>query len=662
MSDFIGHECGLALIRLRQPLSYYREKYGTPTWGLDRLHLLMIKQRNRGQDGAGAACVKLGVPMGNPYLLRKRSNQAGDPGQAVFDDIYREMYSTGCEAGCGRGPAALNGNHQRVSQALALLSDDDLKASFDFLGELYLGHLRYSTHGEDDSLSACHPHVRHSNWASRSLAIAGNFNLTNADELFAKLVAYGLRPVGVADTLTLLEKIGHFLDCENDRILKRLADQDPRLAGAELAAELARRINLISVFENAAKDWDGGYMIAGLVGHGEAFVLRDPSGIRPGFYYENDEVIAMASERSALCTVFNVEPAQVNVVKPGHLLWLRYDGSIVHEQYTQPREEKQCTFERIYFSRGNDPDIYRERKALGRELAASTLAAIDNDIEHTVFSFIPNTAETAFLGLLEEVGRSARRQRADELWQLYEAGRLTRADVDRLMLNGVPRVEKAAHKDQKMRTFIMQERLRADLVSHVYDITRHCLNPGDTLVVLDDSIVRGTTLRESIVTMLCRLNPARIIILSSAPPIKYPDCYGIDMSELGRFVAFQAAVKVVRDRGQHALIDEVYAQCKAQAATQRADRPQQNLVKRIYDEVSEGDLARAVSELVRPTDVGWAGRLDVIYQSIENLRRAIPKHTGDWYFTGDYPTPGGYRVVNRAFINYYENRCGRSYG
>ncbi|MBL1217512.1 MAG: amidophosphoribosyltransferase [Planctomycetes bacterium] len=655
MSDSIGHECGLALIRLRKPLSYYREKYETPTWGLDRLHLLMIKQRNRGQDGAGAACVKLDVPMGSPYLLRKRSSLAGDPGQAVFDEIYREMAASADADG-------RPGDPELVTDALTSMSDDELKARFDFLGELYLGHLRYSTHGEDDSLSACHPHVRHSNWASRSLAIAGNFNLTNADELFAKLVGYGLRPVGVADTLTLLEKIGHFLDGENDRILKDLFAQDPTLSGADLARELATRVDLVSVFENAAKDWDGGYMIAGLVGHGDAFVCRDPSGIRPGFYYENDEVIAMASERAALCTVFNVEPSDVKVVKPGHLFWLRHDGSIVHEPFTKPLKPMHCSFERIYFSRGNDPDIYRERKALGRELAEPTLKAIDHDIEHTVFSFIPNTAETAFLGLVEEVGRSSRQHHADELWQLYEAGSLTRHDVNRLMLNGVPRVEKAAHKDQKMRTFIMQERLRGDLVSHVYDITRHCLNADDTLVVLDDSIVRGTTLRESIVTMLIRLNPKRIIILSSAPPIKYPDCYGIDMSELGRFVAFQAAIKIVKERGDEDLIKQVYEDCCALAATPRADRPQQNLVKRLYDEISEQQLGQAVAELVRPRDVPWDGEFDVIYQSIDGLRQAIPKHHGDWYFTGDYPTPGGYRVVNRAFINYYENKCGRSYG
>lgn len=638
MSDNIKHECGIALVRLLKPLSYYREKYGTPTWGMDRLQLLMLKQRNRGQDGAGVACVKSDMPMGIPYMIRHRTALPGDPSQVVFDEIHTEM-------------------HDIFDDKYASWTDGQLKEHFSFLGELYLGHLRYGTHG-DHTIAACHPHVRQNNWSSRAIALAGNFNLTNADVIFCELVEYGMRPVGVADNLTLLEKIGHFLDKENNRVYRLLKKENPHLQGTDLAKAVSKAINIDTVLKYAAKDWDGGYVLAGLIGNGDAFVCRDPNGIRPVYYYQNDEVVAVASERVAITTVFNLQSDQVKPIKPGYVLSIKHKGLIEEKQITEPRELTHCSFERIYFSRGNDPDIYRERKSLGHNLAVRTLQATKSEIENIVFSFIPNTAETAFLGLVEEVGRIIREQHAVELWDLHSTGKLTKDDIKRLV-NGSPRVEKAAHKDQKIRTFITQDRLRSDLVSHVYDITRESIKPDDTLVILDDSIVRGTTLRESILTMLTRLNPQRIVVVSSAPPICYPDCYGIDMSELGRFIAFQAAVHYLQQQGNLQVVEDIYEKCKAQV-----DKPVteiKNYVKEIYDAVSLEDLSKSVAHLVRPRNVDWDGELVIVYQTIAGLRKSLPKHTGDWYFTGNYPTPGGYRVLNTAFINYYENRVGRSY-
>lgn len=637
MSDEIHHHCGLALVRLRQPLSYYRRTYGSVSWGLDKLHLLMIKQRNRGQDGAGVAVVKFDPPMGHQYIQRRRSD-ANDPVETVFGDLHRKMRHL----------------HRAGNENL---SDEQLKRRFAFLGELYLGHLRYGTHGEDGQ-AACHPYVRKSNWATRNLVLAGNYNMTNADEIFDKLVGYGLHPVGVSDTLTLLEKIGHFLDEENHRVYRCLRENEPDLQGQALARRIGLSIDLTDVLRQASPDWDGGYTLVGLVGHGDAFVCRDPNGIRPAFYYVSDDVAAMASERVALTTVFNVPASDIQTVEPGHVLLIPREGEIRQEQFTTPGPLTQCTFERIYFSRGNDPDIYAERKRLGKNLAPTTLDAIDHDLEHTVFSFIPNTAETAFLGLIAGIESIVRDRHAQEIWELHRDGTLTREDVARLV-NGQPRIEKATHKDQKVRTFITQDRARHDLVSHVYDITRGSVEPGDTLVVMDDSIVRGTTLRDSIVTMLTRLNPRRIIVLSSAPPICYPDCYGIDMSELGRFVAFQAAVAIVRERGDAQLLDDVYEACRAQA--DRPARQIENHVRRIYDGIEPEDLSRQVARTVRSPDVRWDGELRVIYQTIDGLRQAMPAHTGDWYFTGDYPTPGGFKVLNTAYINFHENKTGRSY-
>ncbi|MFG0330240.1 MAG: amidophosphoribosyltransferase [Phycisphaerales bacterium] len=638
MGEFIKHECGLALVRLRKPLSYYREKYGTPTWGLDTLQLIMIKQRNRGQDGAGVALCKLNMPMGEKYLFRKRSAKK-NPTDDIFNRIRKGL------------------RRHADRKDLAKLDDATLKRQCEFLGEVYLGHLRYGTHSET-GVELCHPYVRRSNWATRNLALAGNFNLTNSDVIFGKLVSYGLRPTGMSDTLTMLEKIGHFLDGENERLRQRFLHESPELSGERLAQLIGESLDVTGVIARASKEWDGGYVFGGLIGNGDAFVCRDPHGIRPGFWYENDEVVAVASERPALTTVFNVEPDAVHELQRGHVLSIRPDGTVTEKPFAKPLDERRCTFERIYFSRGNDPDIYRERKRLGANLAQQTLDAIDGDLANTVFSFIPNTAETAFLGLVEEIEKRTRRRQADELWELHTGGRLTRSDVDRLM-NGAPRVEKAAHKDQKLRTFITQDAARGDLVSHVYDITREVVGPGETLVVLDDSIVRGTTLRESIVTMLSRLNPDRIVILSSAPPIRYPDCYGIDMSELGRFVAFEAAIRVRRERDESGVIDEVYEACKADAGKPLGEH--QNHVARIYDGISDEELSAMIARIVRPTNIPWKGDLQIIYQTIGGLRDALPGYTGDWYFTGDFPTPGGYKVLGAAFINYYENRSGRSY-
>jgi len=637
MSDPIQHECGLAVIRLLKPLSHYRAKYGAATWGLDKLQLLMIKQRNRGQDGAGVAVVKFDMPMGEPYMVRKRSARKDAVG-ALFEEIHRDLARI-------------------VKRKYTGLADEILKKRFEFIGELYLGHLRYGTFS-DDGVATCHPYVRHNTAATRSLVLAGNFNLTNADQIFQELIGYGLRPVGVSDTLTVMEKIGHYLDRENDRLLAEIEAKSPDLQGEQLATEVSRRLDIPEVLRRASKDWDGGYVFAGLIGNGDAFVCRDPNGIRPVFYYADEEIVAVASERAALTTVFDVEPEEIRFIGRGAVLTIRQDGTIAEHQVKEPGELTQCTFERIYFSRGNDKAIYGERKSLGRCLAQRTLQAVNNDLEHTVFSFIPNTAETAFLGLMEEVERLIRRRNADEIWRLSEAGRLTRDDVMRLT-NGIPRVEKAAHKDQKVRTFITQDIHRGDLISHVYDITRGVVNEQDTLVVLDDSIVRGSTLRNSIITMLSRLRPRKIIVLSSAPPIMYPDCYGIDMSELQRFVAFEAAVSIRREANEQALIDDIYECCKAQAGGPIGSYA--NHVQRLYEGISLEQHSAKIAEIIRPRTIEWEGELQIIYQTIEGLRASLPRHTGDWYFTGNYPTPGGYRVLNNAFINYYENRTGRSY-
>ncbi len=638
MSDKIGHECGLALVRLRQGLSYYRDRYSDPAWGLRKLYLLMEKQHNRGQDGAGMSCVKFDMAPGERYMLRVRSAKHNAI-ERIFDVVMKGVDSLSPER-------------------LARMDDMAVKRRCEFVSEICIGHLRYGTHSRN-RLSTCHPLVRKDNTASRNLAVAGNFNMTNSSELFKQLVEYGLNPVGDSDTQVILERLGYFLDREHEQLRAAMGPESFQgLSGRKLAREISRELNLVRVLRKASDGWDGGYMFTVLLGNGDAFACRDPAGIRPGFFHIDEEVVAVASERAALSSAFDVAPEKVEPIKPGHALVIKRDGRIEHEPFTEPVERRQCTFERVYFSRGNDPDIYRERKALGQFLAPRVLEAIDHDIEHAVFSFIPNTAESAYVGLTEEIDRLSRQRSTEQLWEKMKAGSVQRSDLEGL-LNGHVRSEKIAHKDQRMRTFITHDDARRDLVLHIYDITRGIVQPEDTLVVLDDSIVRGTTLRESIITILSRLNPKRIIVASSSPPIMYPDCYGIDMSQLGRFIAFEAAVGLLKDRGDEAILDEVEELCLEQA--HKPPEKMVNHVAKIYDRFSLEEISGKVAELVRPKSISWKGDNEIIYQSVPDLLRAMPEHTGDWYFTGRYPTPGGYRVLNTSFLNWRHSVDARAY-
>lgn len=629
MSDRINHECGLALVRLKRPISWFAQEFGDPLWGLRRLFLLMEKQHNRGQDGAGVACVKRDMPPGSPFLERSRTGKRNAI-ERLFDEAMRPLESL-----------------RRASPGL--MDDVELKQHFPLLGETMLGHLRYGTHG-GNSTELCHPYLRRHSVACRNVAIAGNFNLTNAREIFRKLVELGLAPVGEADTGVVLEKIGWALDREHEKLRHRLGPGSLfNLEGRVLADRIEREIDLIEVLRRATESLDGGWVLAGLLGHGDAFVCRDPAGIRPVHWLETPEVVAVASERAALSTVFDAEPDAIRTIPPAHALILKAAGDPDVRAYTEALPERSCTFERIYFSRGNDPDIYRERKALGCNLADAVMEAIDHRLDRAVLGFIPNTSEAAYLGLVQELERRWRTSCAERIRALAERGEATPEALSRV-LEGGPRFEKVAHKDQRLRTFITHDAARRDLVSHVYDITRGTVGPQDVLVVVDDSIVRGTTLRESIITMLARLNPAKIVVASSAPPVKYPDCYGIDMSTLGKFIAFEAAVEVLRDRGEEALLQEVEDRCLAQA-----DLPPErmkNWVRLIYERVGDDALAAKVAQLVRSPSLAWSGEIEIVYQSVDGLRAAMPGHAGDWYFTGDYPTPGGYRVLNTAYLRW----------
>lgn len=637
MSDPIGHECGLALVRLKKPLSHYADRYGDPAWGVRRLHLLMEKQHNRGQDGAGLAVVKHDLPPGKQYLRRLRSTKHNAI-ERIFDEVTKDL-----------APLHRNGGEVDL---------DRMKNRCRFLGEVYIGHLRYGTHS-GNSVANCHPLIRKDNTASRNLALAGNFNMTNSAELFNQLIEYGLNLVGDSDTQVVLERLGYFLDLEHRHLRATMGPESLRgLEGRRLAEAISHDLDVTKILKRASEDWDGGYAFAGLLGNGDAFVCRDPAGIRPLFYYEDDDVLAAASERPPLMSVFNAEPDAIHSVAPGHVLSIKKDGRTSHAAFAEPLPLRQCTFERIYFSRGNDPDIYEERKQLGRNLAGRVLQSIEHDVEHAVFSFIPNTAETAFLGLVGETQRQVRTHRAEQFWATVESGS---PDKDAFHhMNAVQvRAEKIAHKDQRLRTFITHDAARRDLVMHIYDITRDVVREGDTLVVLDDSIVRGTTLRESIITILSRLNPKKIIIVSSAPPIQYPDCYGIDMSHLHRFIAFQAAIELLKDEGRLDLLDAVEHDCRQQADADPAEMV--NHVKRIYEPFSLNTLSAKIAELIRPTDVAWDGELEVIYQDVDGLRAAMPEFTGDWYFTGDYPTPGGMAVLNQSYLNWRAGLDTRAY-
>jgi len=629
MSDALTHECGLAFVRLRKPLSWFQKERGDALWGLRRLYLLMEKQHNRGQDGAGIACVKFDMPPGDAFLERDRTAKR-NPIERLFD-------------------GALSPAHRLGERELAELPETELKRQFPLLGEVLLGHLRYGTHSGNSS-SMCHPYVRRSNAESRSIAMAGNFNLTNSAELFAKLVEYGLHPVGDSDTGVVLEKIGYFLDREHAHLEATMGEGSfTNLAGAELMREVSRQLDLARVLRRATEHFDGGYVFAGILGNGDSFVCRDPAGIRPGFFLVHDECIAVASERAALSTVFNTDPRDIEPIPPGHALIIKRSGEYAIERFADPLPLRQCTFERIYFSRGNDPAIYRERKQLGRNLASRVMDAVRGDIDRIVVGFIPNTSETSYYGLVEALNEERQKLAAAEIWRSVQSGTATRETIE-AALAGRVRAEKVAHKDQRLRTFITHDAARRDLVNHIYDITRGTVYPDDTLVVVDDSIVRGTTLRESIITMLSRLNPKSIVVASSSPPIMYPDCYGIDMSQLGRFIAFEAAVALARDTGQSAVLDEIEAKCSEQASL--PPERMRNHVRLLYDLFDLGQIEGKVAELVRSKSLAWPGEIRVIYQSVDGLRMSMPDYAGDWYFTGEYPTPGGYRVLNTAYLNW----------
>ncbi len=633
MSEQIKHECGIALIRLLKPLSFYKEKYGTAFYGLNKLYLLMEKQHNRGHDGAGIASVKFDTQPGHKYFSLERSN-GGDPIKDIFQKVNKEISKT------------LSKNRKKIDNIKWL------KKNIRFSGELFLGHLRYGTFGKN-SIESCHPFLRENNWMSRCLALAGNFNLTNVDELFQLLVDIGQHPKDSSDTVTVLEKIGHFLDEESSDMVRKYKKEG--LSKPEISSRIAENLNIQRILENSCKKWDGGYVIAGLIGHGDAFVLRDPAGIRPVFYYIDDEVAVVTSERPAIQTAFNVPFESVKEIKPGHALIIKNQGTISEVPFTDPLKHAPCSFERIYFSRGTDAEIYRERKALGKFLVPKVLKCIDYDIENTVFSFIPNTAETCSLGMMDALGEYCRSEQAKKLLALD--GAPTKEQIHKI-LEFNPRFEKIAVKDAKLRTFITQDRARDELVAHVYDITYGSIRGGiDSLVIIDDSIVRGTTLRESILKILDRLGPRKIFLISSAPQIRYPDCYGIDMAILGDFVAFRAAIELLNETGRHDLIDEVYKKSKMQKKLPSSEIV--NYVKDIYRPFTAEEISKKISELLTPKNV--SAEVDIIYQSIENLHKACPNNKGDWYFTGNYPTPGGNKVVNQSFINFVEGRNARAY-
>ena len=633
MSDFIHHECGIALVRLLKPLEYYLAKYGTALYGLNKLHLLMETQHNRGQDGAGLASVKFDLEPGNRFIHRLRSN-ADSPIQDIFSKITKKLKDI----------------EERLPQNL--LDVQWLKQNVDFVGELYLGHLRYGTFGKNSTVSL-HPFVRENNWLTKNLVVAGNFNLTNVDELFNKLIDLGQYPVETSDTITILEKIGHFLDEENEELYWKFKGQGYKKR--EITFEIAKQLNIQKILRKSAKYWDGGYVIAGLFGHGDAFVMRDPSGIRPAFYFKNDEIVVVTSERPVIQTVLNVSIETVNELKPGHALIIRKDGKVSEKEFSKPLEKRSCSFERIYFSRGTDKDIYQERKNLGRFLAPGILKAIDYDLENTVFSYIPNTAIDAYYGLIEEIGDYCNKVKAD---RIAKAGKnLTREKIEEI-LKLQPRVEKVAVKDLKLRTFIMQDSHRDDLAAHVYDVTWGSIRPGlDNLVVLDDSIVRGTTLKQSIIRILSRLGPKKIVIASSAPQIRYPDCYGIDMAKIADFIAFKAVIELLKETRKEGIINSVYLKAKAQENFPKEKIV--NYVKELYEPFTPERIANKVAGLVTPPNLNAS--VHIVYQTIKDLHKACPGHLGDWYFTGDYPTPGGNKVVNRAFINYIEGRNVRAY-
>ena len=633
MSDIIHHECGVALIRLLKPLDYYKTKYGSARYGLHKLYQIMEKMINRGQDGAGVATIKLDVPPGTTYLDRMRSIKP-----KATQDIFGNINNAFVEAQKNFPNEYKDANWQ--------------KENIPFLGELLLGHLRYGTFGKN-TIASCHPFKRQNNWMSRNLVVAGNFNLTNVDELFTHLLELGQHPVQMADTVTVMEKIGHFLDKENDKLFKKFKEQNDK--NYEISKLIQANIDVASILRESSKKWDGGYVMCGMMGHGDAFVLRDPNGIRPAYFYKDDEIIVVASERPIIQTVLNVPFEEVKEVKPGHALIIKKNGSFSEEEIIEPQKKLSCSFERIYFSRGNDKEIYKERINLGKNLTESVLKSVNHDLENTVFSFIPNTAEVAFGGLVEGLNTYVDKWKAEEIIKLNH----TFSDAELIkILNTRPRVDKVVLKDAKQRTFITNDESRDSLVNLVYDITYGTVKKGvDNLVVLDDSIVRGTTLKQSILKILDRLQPKKIVVVSSAPQIRYPDCYGIDMAVLKKFVAFEAAIALLKEGGRENFLREVYERTKLEL--EKPKEEQVNMVKEIYGSFSDDQISKKIAALIKPSDL--KADFELIYQSIDGLHTACPDHAGDWYFSGNYPTPGGNKVSNQAFVNFIEKNDKRAY-
>ncbi len=632
MSDAIKHECGIALLRLKKPLQYYKDKYGTAFYGIQKMYLLMEKQHNRGQDGAGFASIKFDVEPGQRYISRVRSNKA-QPIQDIFAQINERI-------------------NEDLSNNPEFINDVDWqKENIPYIGELFLGHVRYGTFGKN-SIESVHPFLRQNNWMHRNLIVAGNFNMTNVKELFDNLVELGQHPKELADTVTVMEKIGHFLDDEVTDLYQECKNNG--LSKREASPVIAEKLDIAKILRKASKNWDGGFAMAGLLGHGDAFVFRDPAGIRPAYFYEDDEIVVVASERPVIQTVFNVPFEKVQELDPGKALIIKKNGSFSLEEILEPLEKKACSFERIYFSRGSDAEIYRERKMLGKLILPAVLDAIENDTDNTVFSYIPNTAETSFYGMVE-AAQDFLNQRKNK-YILTNRKTLTKEKLEEILSVKI-RTEKVAIKDAKLRTFITEDSSRDDLVAHVYDVTYGVIKPEDNLVIIDDSIVRGTTLKKSIIRMMDRLNPKRIVIVSSAPQIRYPDCYGIDMAKLEGLVAFRAVLELLKETNQYSIIDEVYKKCKLQEKFK--DGEIVNYVKEIYAPFNDQQVSDKIAEMLSSSDT--KAEVKIIFQSVANLHVACPNHLGDWYFTGNYPTPGGNRVVNRAFMNFYEGKDARAY-
>ena len=631
MSDAIKHECGISLIRLLKPLEFYKKKYGTPFYGLQKMYLMLEKQHNRGQDGAGFASIKLDMPPGHRFMSRVRSAKS-QPIKDIFKKINLEI--------------------NEIENAITAknLDSKELKKTFPFLGELMIGHLRYGTFGKNN-IQNVHPFLRQNNWMHRNLIVAGNFNLTNVNELFDNLVDLGQHPKEKADTITIMEKIGHFLDDEVAKIYKKLKKKG--LDKKAMSPEIAQRLDIGKVLRKASRNWDGGYVIAGLIGHGDSFVLRDPAGIRPAFFYKNEEVIVVASERPAIQTVFNVKHDQVNEIQAGEALIIKKSGRLIKETINNPTQKASCSFERIYFSRGSDYDIYKERKELGRRLFPKILKSISSNFENTVFSFIPNTAETSFYGLIEKAQEYILDESRKKILKL---NKLSDKNLKPLLSSRL-RIEKVTIKDVKLRTFITEDTSRDDLVAHVYDITYGTVKPTDTLVVIDDSIVRGTTLQKSILKILDRLEPKKIIVVSSAPQIRYPDCYGIDMARIEDFIAFRAMLALLNENKKNYLLKEVYE--KSKNALENNITNKKNYVKTLYNQFTDEEISKKIAEILKSD--GIKSKVEVIFQSVEDLHKSCPNHRGDWYFTGNYPTAGGNKVVSRAFINFYEGKKSRAY-